>query len=147
MAVLIDNRCTRSAIPRARIKTAAQAALDALGSPDGELSVVILDDVGIAALNQAYLNRPGSTNVIAFPMREGPFADIAPELLGDVVISMDTAEREAEQAGISLETRFMELLVHGILHLLGFDHETDPEKARRMEQKSMEILVRIRGKA
>jgi len=118
-----------------------------LGSPDGELSVVILDDVGIAALNQAYLNRPGSTNVIAFPMREGPFADIAPELLGDVVISMDTAEREAEQAGISLETRFMELLVHGILHLLGFDHETDPEKARRMEQKSMEILVRIRGKA
>jgi len=118
-----------------------------LGSPDGELSVVILDDVGIAALNQAYLKRPGPTNVIAFPMREGPFSDIAPDLLGDVVISMDTAEREAKQAGIPFETRFMELLVHGILHLFGFEHETNPEEAGRMEQKSMEILVRIRVKA
>lgn len=76
-------------------------------------------------------------------MREGPFSEITPALLGDVVISMETAAREAESAGIPMETRFLELLVHGILHLFGFDHETDPPNARRMEQKSAEILEHI----
>ncbi len=127
----------------AKIRRAAKAALDALGSPDGELSVLILDDTGIAALNKTYLRRVGPTNVIAFPMREGHFPDVAPHLLGDVVISVETAEREAEQAGISAETRFAQLLVHGILHLFGFDHEGDPREARRMERQSVEILEKI----
>ncbi|MBW1776863.1 MAG: rRNA maturation RNase YbeY [Deltaproteobacteria bacterium] len=142
-AILIDNRCGPSAVPPARIRRAAAAALNALGSPDGELSIVLLDDAAIAAINREYLNRSGPTNVIAFPMREGPFSEITPALLGDVVISMETAAREAEAAGIPMETRFLELLVHGILHLFGFDHETDPTNARRMEQKSAEILEHI----
>jgi probable rRNA maturation factor len=111
-----------------------------LDCPEGELSILIVDDPRIAELNQQYLNRMGPTNVIAFPMREGDFSQTSPGLLGDVVISIDTAEKEAELGGISTEARFLELLVHGILHLFGYDHETDETEALRMEEKSQEIL-------
>ncbi len=126
------------------MRQAAEVALDALGSPDAELSVVLMDDAGIARLNQAYLNRSGPTNVIAFPMGGAPSPCGAPRLVGDVVISLQTAEREAKSAGISVERRFMTLLVHGILHLFGFDHETDAREALRMEQKCTDIISRIK---
>jgi probable rRNA maturation factor len=118
----------------------ATRILNALDCPDGELSILVVDDPRIAALNRQYLNRTGPTNVIAFPMREGEFSQISPGLLGDVVISIDTTEKEAELGGISTEERFVELLVHGILHLFGYDHETDEAEALRMEEKSQEIL-------
>lgn len=100
-----------------------------------------MDDPQIEELNQQYLNREGPTNVIAFAMREGEFADLSPHLLGDVVISMDTAAKEAQIAATSMERRFNELLVHGVLHLMGFDHETSEEDAQVMEGKSREILA------
>lgn len=108
--------------------------------PDAELSILIVDDSQIATLNKDYLKRSGPTNVIAFPMREGDFSDISPNLLGDVVISVDTAEREAHAAKILPEKRFLELLIHGILHLLGYDHETDEEEALHMEEKTRELM-------
>jgi probable rRNA maturation factor len=93
----------------------------------------------MALLNQSYLGRPGPTNVIAFPMREGLYGNINPNLLGDVVISMDTAKREARESNLSPDERFDQLLVHGILHLFGFDHEKDPKEAQRMEEKEKEL--------
>ncbi len=98
----------------------------------------------MAELNRMYLNRSGPTNVMAFPMQEGPFGDITPSLLGDVVISLDTAAREAQQAGMTIESRFDELLVHGILHLFGFDHEKTPEGAKAMRIKEEELLKLLR---
>ncbi len=118
----------------------SQAVLNALACPEGELSVLLVDDPQIAVFNQDYLNRQGPTNVIAFPMREGEFSDITPDMLGDVVISVDTAEKEGEMAGITTEERFAQLLVHGILHLFGYDHEHDEDEAARMEEKSEGIL-------
>jgi len=117
-----------------------------LGSPDGELSILIVDDPHIAALNQKYLNRNGATNVIAFPMQEGRFAGVTPQLLGDVVISADTAMREAGDAGIDFQERLTALLIHGILHLFGYDHVTNPEDAGKMEKKSRELIVMVGGK-
>jgi probable rRNA maturation factor len=114
-----------------------------LDCPDGEISILILDDPQIEKLNQQYLNRQGPTNVIAFAMREGEFPDLTPDLLGDVVISTDTAAREAQVASMSMERRFNELLVHGILHLMGYDHETSEKDTRIMEEKSREILELI----
>ena len=140
MAVLIDNRQNKKAVLPSKTKQAAQAILNALDCPDAELSILIVDDSQIAALNKDYLNRSGPTNVIAFPMHEGSFSDISPELLGDVVISIDTAEREALDADIQPEERFLELLIHGILHLLGYDHETDEKEAARMEEKTRELM-------
>lgn len=122
----------------------AGAILSALDCPDSELSVLIVDDAHIARLNQHYLNRRGPTNVIAFPMREGPHGDIHPELLGDVVISMDTCARESRQAGIPVEERFLELLVHGILHLLGYDHIASAAEAAAMEAKADQLMALLR---
>ena len=102
-----------------------------------------MDDPQIAILNQKYLDRQGPTNVIAFAMREGEFSHLTPHLLGDVVISMDTAAREALDAGLSRGRRFNELLVHGILHLFGYNHEDSDKEARRMEKKSRELLELI----
>jgi len=111
-----------------------------LGCNAHEISIVILDDQEMAQLNKTYrgINKP--TNVLAFPMQEGEFSEITPGLLGDVVISMETAEREAVTARISLEERTSQLLIHGILHLLGFDHEMGDREAAIMEKKSLELL-------
>lgn len=123
-----------------KIRKKAQAVLNALVSPEAELSVVFVDDSEIKALNKKYLNRPGPTNVIAFPMREGECSDVTPLLLGDVVISAETARREALNSGISVETRLDQLLVHGVLHLFGFDHEKNEVDAGNMEAKAAELL-------
>jgi probable rRNA maturation factor len=128
-----------------KIRKKAQAILNALDNPESELSVVIVDDSEIVALNQKYLNRSGPTNVIAFPMREGEFSDLSPLLLGDVVISTETAGREALKSGISVETRLDQLLVHGILHLFGFDHESNQGDAAKMEAKAVELLALVEG--
>jgi len=118
----------------------AQSLLDALEHPDSELSILIVDDPQIAGYNRSYLKREGPTNVIAFPMREGQFGDVNPQLLGDVVISVDTTRREAEEMGVSFIHRFKALLIHGVLHLLGYDHEASDEAALRMEAKSLELM-------
>jgi probable rRNA maturation factor len=116
-----------------------------LDCPDGELSILLVDDQQIEKINIEYLNREGPTNVIAFPMREGEFSELTPDLLGDVVISVETASREADTAGISMQKRFDQLLIHGILHLMGYDHELTREEAKRMEEKSNSLLAILDG--
>ena len=132
-----------------RIEKTAQAILDALDFPEGELSILIVDDAQIAQLNEQYLNRPGPTNVIAFPMQEGRFSSLTPQLLGDVVISAETAEKEGLSAGIDPTDRFFELLIHGILHLFGYDHEDDSKETLKMEGKSRELFrsISLKGRA
>jgi probable rRNA maturation factor len=112
-----------------------------LACPDGELSIVLVGDEEIRSLNWHYLKRRGPTNVLAFPMREGEFGDLHPNLLGDVVISLPFARREAEETGISLEAMVDRLLVHGILHLFGYDHEKNDLAAREMEERSEGLLA------
>ena len=140
MAVLIQNRQEKHEICLKTVRKKAQTILSALGSPDSELSIVITDDADIAELNETYLNHIGPTNVISFPMQEGEFSGVSPLLLGDVVISADTALKEGEEAGTGLEYRFYELLIHGILHLFGYDHELSDEEYDRMEAKQNELL-------
>jgi len=143
MVVLTDNSQNEIEISIEKIREKAKAVLSALDSPEGELSILIVDDSQIGSLNKKYLNREGTTNVIAFPMQEGQFSDVNPQLLGDIVISVETACREGELSGISMEERLTQLLVHGILHLFGYDHEKTEQEARRMEAKSEELLKLI----
>ena len=105
---------------------------------------MLTDDPTIAELNQRYLDRTGPTNVIAFPMHEGPYADVNPHLLGDVVISTETAHRQAQEAGLTAHDMLDRLLVHGILHLVGYDHERSQEKRHHMEQKEQEVIRALR---
>jgi probable rRNA maturation factor len=114
-----------------------------LGYPDAQLSILIVDDTQMAEINQAHLNHAGPTNVISFPMQEGQFSHISPDLLGDVVISADTAHREAVEAGMSMPVRFNQLLIHGILHLTGYDHVHSEQEAAVMERKSEQLMQLI----
>ena len=116
-----------------------------MGSPDSELSILILDDPEIAQLNQQYRDRQGPTNVLAFPMHEGDCSGINPELLGDVVISAETAAREGKELGFSFKQRFNFLLVHGILHLFGYDHEIGDDAAKEMDRKTEELYKLIKN--
>lgn len=104
--------------------------------------MLLVDDPQIQEINRDYLQRDKPTNVISFSMREGEGGDLHPELLGDVVISVDTAERDAAEAGVSFAGELLFLLLHGILHLCGYDHERGTEEdARVMEAKEQEIFI------
>ncbi len=124
------------------LRRVAQRILDVLGCPEAELSVSIVGDRAIRVLNREYLGRDKATNVISFAMQEGEFGAINPEVLGDVVISVDTAAREAEESGDTFLGRLYFLLMHGILHITGYDHERSGEaEAARMEAKEREIFA------
>jgi probable rRNA maturation factor len=140
MEVLIDNRQKKYQIAMTTIQQKAKDILNVLGCHDAELSILIVDDPQIAVLNKKYLHRSGPTNVIAFPMHTDDFPNIRPQLLGDVVISIETAAKEGKRIGIGMEERFIQLLVHGILHLIGYDHEKSEAQAEKMEQKENEIM-------
>lgn len=113
-----------------------------MGYPDSELSVAIVGDRSIRRINREFLGRDKSTNVISFAMQEGQFSGVNPQLLGDVVISAPTCAREAGDGDISFTFRLHFLLLHGILHLVGYDHERSGDTAaRRMEKKEREIVA------
>lgn len=111
---------------------------------DKELSVLFTDDPRIAQLNDKYLGRKRATNVLAFPMVGGPTPNIESAMLGDVVISVDTALRESKQLGEPLEHTIDRLLIHGLLHLLGYDHEQSSEEAARMEIEQNRLIALFR---
>lgn len=140
MAVLADNRQTAVEIRLESIEQKAKTILNALASEEKELSVTIVDDQEMTTLNREYRNRNSPTNVLSFSMQEGEFPTVSPDLLGDVVISAETALREAEENSITLDQRLTQLLVHGILHLLGYDHEQGETEAARMEEISRKIV-------
>lgn len=114
-----------------------------MGFLDRELSVLLTDDSRISELNERYLGRAGPTNVLAFPMEGGPDPRVASEMLGDVVVSVETALRESKEQGRTLEETIDRLLVHGILHLLGYDHEVSPKEAERMEAEEERMMALI----
>lgn len=120
--------------------------LSALGCPEEtELSVSIVGDRSIRRINRDYLNKDRATNVISFSLQEGEFTGIQSHALGDVIISVDTAFREAEEGNLPLFERLVFLLLHGILHLCGYDHErSGPEAALRMERKEQALFRTIK---
>jgi len=111
-----------------------------LGYTESELSILIVDDEEMAKINQQYRRIDHATDVLAFPMHEGEFGAIAPEMLGDIVICAQTAQTMARETGTALESVLNLLLVHGILHLIGLDHEAGPAEANQMKIKTAELL-------
>jgi probable rRNA maturation factor len=120
--------------------------LDLLGTGPRELSLMIVDDEGIRTINRDYLRRDRPTNVIAFSLTEGDFGDVNPGVLGDVVVSAQTAAREARTAGIPIEDAILYLIIHGILHLAGYDHEGPKgiARARIMSAVQQAVFFEIR---
>jgi probable rRNA maturation factor len=125
------------------VKNAAKRILNALGYTESELSILMVDDVEMARLNRQYRRIDHTTDVLSFPMLEGEFGEIAPEMLGDVVISAQTAKAISEETGAAFQSVLDLLLVHGILHLLGLDHEGGPAEAGEMKLKTEELLAML----
>lgn len=116
-----------------------------MGFTDSELSIIIVGDRTMRRLNREYRGVDRSTNVLSFSMTEGDFPGLNPQLLGDVVLSADTVDREARTEGLGFDEKLGFLLVHGILHLAGYDHERSGEaEARRMERKQRSVLALLR---
>ena len=109
-----------------------------VGVEGAECGLLVVGDRTMARLNQRYRGVARSTDVLSFPMREGPFASLSPNLLGDVVISAGMADQQAAAAGRSLRDELAALLIHGILHLLGYDHQT-PSEAKRMKRLERQL--------
>ncbi len=127
------------------IRKVARTILSASGCPDAQLSILIVDDADIREINRDYLNKDRPTNVISFAMQEGPGAGVQPDLLGDVIISAETAARDAAEAGLDTESELCFLLLHGILHLLGYDHERgSAAEAKRMRKREKELFQLIK---
>ena len=113
-----------------------------LGCGNQELSVLLTDDKKIRELNKEYRGQDRATDVLSFPQNEGEENEPDYHLMGDVVISTVTAKRQASQHGLSLEEEIVLLLIHGILHLLGFNHERS-EEACHMKKKTRELFDHI----
>ena len=118
------------------------AALAALRDQDACLTVRTVDETEMTALNTRFRDRPGSTNVLSFPVEALPGVPEEAHPLGDIVICPPVVEREATTQGKTLEDHFAHLVVHGVLHLHGHDHKSDAEAAV-MEQLETEVLATL----
>lgn len=126
----------------ADLEAVAAQVLRAFGLDEAELSIVLCDDAFIHPLNRDWRGKDRPTDVLSFAQREGEEADEDDPVLGDVVISLETAARQAEERGHPLGHELRVLLVHGICHLLGYDHEVDDE-AEEMEALERDLLAEL----
>ena len=143
MKIRIRNRQKHIPLDSKKIRRVARRILAELGLLDAELSVLFVNDLQIQALNQQYLRRDKPTNVLAFPMRKGEFSILHPHLLGDIVISVETAKRQSNRFGLNEMGMITLLLVHGVLHLIGYEHEGIRKSAREMAARQRELFQRV----
>jgi len=143
MPILIQNHQNKVEIDLPRTRQALQTILELLEIEDKEVSILIVDDEGIRKINRDYLGRDKPTNVISFSMSEGEFGDVNPSILGDIIISAETARRDAENHSIPYGDEIDFLLIHGLLHLLGYDHEITDSDAEIMKEKEQELFFRL----
>jgi rRNA maturation RNase YbeY len=138
--VTVIRRARAPGIRLADIRRDARRILVAMDEADTELAISLVGDVEIHDLNRRYRRKDRPTDVLAFAMREGETGPDQSDLLGDVVISLETAVRQAKQRRRQLAAEVRVLLVHGVLHLLGYDHEKSAAEARRMRSTERRLL-------
>lgn len=137
---MIDVRLEGGEWPSEAVEFDAGRLLAHADLAEGELSLVLCDDAFIHGLNREWREVDAPTDVLSFAMGEGEDADLNPDVLGDIVISMVTAARQAEEHGHALDVEVRILLVHGFLHLLGYDH-IDPDDAVEMREAEGRLLA------
>lgn len=145
--VSVANRQQSVKLSNTRVKRKARQVLLEMGFVKAELSLVFVDDGEMRLLNATYRRVNEPTDVLAFAMSEGRFGGINPHVLGDVVISAETAAFRAREEGRELDDELDALLVHGILHLIGYDHERSPADARIMRAKERSLLHLLGARA
>ncbi|HJZ66707.1 MAG TPA: rRNA maturation RNase YbeY [Blastocatellia bacterium] len=153
MAIEVLNRQRLASVDRKRVARVAKATLTAVNEQRRGITVVFVSDRKIRDLNREFRGKAQSTDVLAFPLDEPGSspgsAGVLPaspqlgsnEYLGDVVVSAETALRQAREARHSLDREVDELVLHGVLHLCGYDHETDSGRMNKLELKLRKKLL------
>lgn len=157
MAIEVVNRQRLARVERqevaelARATLVALAALPEVGGRDFEdtdptgasLTIAFIRDARMRELNRDFRGKDRATDVLSFPARHaaGETGDAFDNYLGDIVISTDTAMRQAKDANLTFEREVQELVIHGVLHLCGYDHETDGGEMNRLERKLRKRLL------
>ena len=148
MTVLVSDEHPSSGVDPEHLRQLAEAVLFAEGfPPEAEVSITLVEDDEMAAWNSRALGQPGPTDVLSFPVETllpgkvpDSVADGPPILIGDVVIAPDYVRRQADQYGVVADDEIALMVAHGILHLLGYDHEEDVD-AELMEKRERDILA------
>ncbi|MBM9603032.1 pyridoxine 5'-phosphate synthase [Desulfopila inferna] len=147
MSVVISNHYgSKLPLPETKIRYIAEKLLREVGFARHTLSILLTDDTEIRRLNHTYRNIDKATNVLSFPFADGLEEDLSAlpiQELGDIVISLDTAAKEAEEYDQRLIYRIAWLTAHGLLHLLGYDHERSPKDAELMFEKEKDLLEKV----
>jgi probable rRNA maturation factor len=138
--LFFENACaTGGGIPTAtQVQHWVEAALQSLTQDSVSLSVRVVDEQEITDLNQRYRSKPGPTNVLSFPFEDPP--GVESDELGDIVVSAPVVNREAQEQGKTVEEHWAHMVVHGVLHLCGYDHIEDSD-AEEMESEETRILT------
>ena len=146
MKIRIENLQKRIKINKREIHAKVTRLMRLVNCADKEISITFVDDPTIQRINKQYLSRDKTTNVISFSLQEGEFGDLNRGLLGDIVISADTAFRDAETGNFGFTEELLFLIIHGLLHLTGYNHEntsrTDALKMKKKEKELFRVLVR-----
>ena len=133
LKIYIKNEAGLDRAYRDRAKKLLSLSLKELHLDKAELSVLFIGDSGIQALNRQYLGKNRPTDVLSFPMDD-------PSVIGDIVISVDRAREQSKEFGVSLNEELARLLVHGLLHLLGYDHVKGGRQAKKMRDREEGLL-------
>lgn len=143
MPLRVQNRQRAVTIHTAAVKRHVWQMMAYLGCTERELSVVFGSDRLLQDLNRAYRHKDRTTNVLAFPQHPTYEGEPVTAMLGDVVVSLPTAAREAGALQQTLEERVVYLILHGLLHLLGYDHERSAAQRRHMEALERQALAQL----
>ncbi len=141
MAMWVSSRVRRPSVRAQAVASLVTRMLRQLRQPHAEVSILFLGDRAMRRLNRTYRRKDQTTDVLAFAACEAGTIRSHLYGLGDVVVSVPTARRQARAAGHSLDQELILLLAHGILHLCGYDHERSPQEARRMFRKQAALVT------
>lgn len=133
--VEIINRQRGRRVQSTTWKQFAQRAIEAVGKENHTVAIVFLSDAAMRKLNRQFRGKSHATDVLSFPAAQEPFEKGEELSLGEIVISVETAARQAKDNGLSFSNEVQQLILHGLLHLSGYDHETDNGEMNRLELK------------
>ena len=150
MDIEVKNKSHDKCITTYRLRKVSnnvlQALVDIENLENPEISIMFVDDETMHTLNMKYREVDAPTDVLSFPMCDGRFPNVGPNILGDIVISIPTARRQSEDNSHTLEEEIVFLLIHGFLHLVGFDDENDTEREKMLQrQDELKGVMRQRG--
>jgi probable rRNA maturation factor len=129
----VVNKQRRWSVDEVRWQKFAQLALNRIGRNEADATIVFVSDRAMRDLNRRFRSRSSTTDVLSFPVELDEFEQVECTNVGDVVISVSQAEKQAVTSGLELENEIEQLILHGLLHLCGYDHETDNGEMNRIE--------------